>query len=84
MFKKLLPKEEKYFDDFKDMIGYIEEMADHTEKIFQFEEVQTHILKMKPLELRCDETAAKITKRLNKTYITPFDQRRYFCTYKTT
>ena len=38
MFKKLLPKEEKYFEDFKDMIGYIEEMADHTEKIFRFED----------------------------------------------
>jgi len=82
MFKKLLPKEEKYFDDFKDMIGYIEEMADHTEKIFQFEEVQTHILKMKPLELRCDETAAKITKRLNKTYITPFDREDIFALIK--
>ena len=82
MFKKLLPKEEKYFEDFKDMIGYIEEMADHTEKIFQFEEVQTHILKMKPLELRCDETAAKITKRLNKTYITPFDREDIFALIK--
>ena len=37
MFKKLLPKEEKYFEDFKDMIGFIEEMADNTEKIFRFE-----------------------------------------------
>ena len=82
MFKKLLPKEEKYFDDFKDMIGYIEEMADHTEKIFQFEEVQTHILKMKPLELRCDEIASKITKRLNKTYITPFDREDIFALIK--
>ncbi|MBE0538178.1 MAG: DUF47 family protein, partial [Ignavibacterium sp.] len=62
--------------------GYIEEMADHTEKIFQFEEVQTHILKMKPLELRCDETAAKITKRLNKTYITPFDREDIFALIK--
>lgn len=82
MFKKLLPKEEKYFEDFKDMIGFIEEMADNTEKIFQFEEVQTHILKMKPLELRCDETAAKITKRLNKTYITPFDREDIFALIK--
>ena len=45
MFKKLLPKEEKYFDDFKDMIGYIEEMADHTEKIFQFEDSTNSYLK---------------------------------------
>ena len=82
MFKKLLPKEEKYFEDFKDMIGYIEEMANHTEKIFEFDDIQTHILKMKPLELRCDETAAKITKRLNKTYITPFDREDIFALIK--
>jgi uncharacterized protein Yka (UPF0111/DUF47 family) len=82
MFKKLLPKEEKYFEDFKDMIGFIEEMADHTEKIFSFDEPQMHILKMKPLELRCDETAAKITKRLNKTYITPFDREDIFALVK--
>jgi hypothetical protein len=82
MFKKLLPKEEKYFEDFKEMIGFIEEMADHTEKIFRFDDTQNHILKMKPLELRCDETAAKITKRLNKTYITPFDREDIFALIK--
>jgi uncharacterized protein Yka (UPF0111/DUF47 family) len=82
MFKKLLPKEEKYFDDFKEMISFIEDMAVHTEKIFSFDEHQTHILKMKPLELRCDEIASKITKRLNKTYITPFDREDIFALIK--
>ena len=82
MFKKLLPKEEKYFEDFKEMITYIEEMADHTEKVFAFNDPQNHILKMKPLELRCDEITAKITKRLNKTYITPFDREDIFALIK--
>jgi len=82
MFKKLLPKEEKYFEDFKDMISLIEEMADHTEKIFQFEDQQGHILKMKPLEVRCDEITSKITKRLNKTFITPFDREDIFALVK--
>jgi uncharacterized protein Yka (UPF0111/DUF47 family) len=82
MFKKLLPKEEKYFEDFKEMIGFIQEMADHTEKVFAFEDPQNHILKMKPLELRCDETASKITKRLNKTFITPFDREDIFALIK--
>lgn len=82
MFKKLLPKEEKYFEDFKEMIGFIEEMAAHTEKIFQFEDIQAHILKMKPLELRCDESTSKITKRLNKTFITPFDREDIFALVK--
>jgi hypothetical protein len=82
MFKKLLPKEEKYFEDFKDMISLIEEMAVHTEKIFQFEDQQDHILKMKPLEVRCDEITSKITKRLNKTFITPFDREDIFALVK--
>ena len=82
MFKKLLPKEEKYFEDFKEMITHIEEMADHTEKVFAFDDPQNHILKMKPLELRCDEITAKITKRLNKTYITPFDREDIFALIK--
>jgi len=82
MFKKLLPKEEKYFEDFKVMISLIEEMAVHTEKIFQFENQQDHILKMKPLEVRCDEITYKITKRLNKTFITPFDREDIFALVK--
>ena len=82
MFKKLLPKEEKYFEEFKEMINFIEEMAAYTEKIFSFDDPQTYILKMKPLELRCDETAYKITKRLNKTFITPFDREDIFALIK--
>jgi len=82
MFKNLLPKEEKYFEDFKGMIALIEEMALHTEKIFQFEDQQAHILKMKPLEVRCDEIAYKITKRLNKSFITPFDREDIFALVK--
>lgn len=82
MFKKLLPKEEKYFEDFKLMISLIEEMALHTEKIFQFDDQQTRLLKMKPLEVRCDEITYKITKRLNKTFITPFDREDIFALIK--
>ena len=82
MFKKLLPKEEKYFEDFKEMIGFILQMAEHTEKVFAFDEPQNHILQMKPLELRCDEITSKITKRLNKTFITPFDREDIFALIK--
>jgi len=82
MFKILIPKEEKYFEDFKVMIGFIEEMAYLTEKIFQFEDPKSHILKMKPLELRCDELSSKITKRLNKTFLTPFDREDIFALVK--
>lgn len=79
MFKKLLPKEEKYFDNFKEMITHIGEMAQLTHQLFSSEDIDMNILlKIKPLELRCDEITSKVVKRLNKTYITPFDREDIF------
>ncbi|MDY0082648.1 MAG: DUF47 family protein [Ignavibacteriaceae bacterium] len=82
MFKKFLPKEEKYFENFKEMIFHIEDMARYAVKIFEFEDVQSYILKMKPLEELCDEITYKITHRLNKTFITPFDREDIFALTK--
>ena len=79
MFKNLLPKEEKYFDNFKEMITHISEMAKTTHQLFSSEKVDWNLLlKIKPLELRCDEITSKVVKRLNKTYITPFDREDIF------
>lgn len=79
MLKKLLPKEEKYFDNFKEMITHIGEMARITNELFSSEKIDHDLLlKIKPLELRCDEITSKVTKRLNKTYITPFDREDIF------
>jgi hypothetical protein len=83
MFNKLLPKEEKYFEDFRNMIAYIDEMAHHVNNLFSLEKVDKDILlKIKPLELRCDELSYKIIKRLNKTFITPFDREDIFTLVK--
>jgi uncharacterized protein len=79
MFKKLLPKEEKYFDNFKEMITHIGEMANLTHQLYSSENIdRSLLLKIKPLELRCDEITSKVVKRLNKTYITPFDREDIF------
>ncbi len=75
MLKILMPKEEKYFEDFKEMIHHIGQMAEWTNQIFSSDEInQNLILKIKPLEVRCDEIYSKVVKRLNKTFITPFDR----------
>jgi uncharacterized protein len=83
MLKKLLPKEEKYFEDFNEMITHISEMAKYTNQLFS-SEVSDHslLLKIKPLEQRCDELSSKIVKRLNKTFITPFDREDIFALVK--
>jgi len=75
MFNKLLPKEEKYFEDFNELVNYLKEMANITHSFFSAPEYDTEIfLKLKPLEKRCDEVSNKIQKRLNKSFITPFDR----------
>jgi hypothetical protein len=75
MLKALLPKEEKYFDDFREMISHIQQMAKYTEDLFTEGSVdKNHYLNIKPLELRCDEISSRVVKRLNKTFITPFDR----------
>jgi uncharacterized protein len=79
MLKHLIPKEEKYFDDFKEMISHISEMAKYTNQLFSSDLIdQSLLLKIKPLEQRCDELSSKIIKRLNKTFITPFDREDIF------
>jgi uncharacterized protein len=83
MLKKLLPKEEKYFEDFKEMISHIEEMAILTHQLFSSNNPDRDLLlKIKPLEHRCDEVSNKVIKRLNKTFITPFDREDIFTLIK--
>ncbi|MBZ0199324.1 MAG: DUF47 family protein [Ignavibacteriaceae bacterium] len=78
-FSKLLPKEEKYFENFKEMIGDISEMADEVYNLFSADVPDKNImLRVKPIESRCDAIEAKIIKRLNKTFITPFDREDVF------
>ena len=83
MFEKLMPKEEKYFDNFRGMISYIREMAELTHKLFSADQPDKNLLlKIKPLENRCDDLSNKVIKRLNKTFITPFDREDIFTLIK--
>lgn len=75
MFPKLLPKEEKYFEYFNDMIAHIRDMADLTHSLFSTIPYQSELLlRIKSLEKRCDEILSKVVKQLNKTFVTPFDR----------
>jgi len=79
MFRKLLPKEEKYFENFRMMVQHLTDMADLTLKLFSSETFDKNIiLEIKPIERRCDEITSKIFKRLNQTFITPFDREDIF------
>lgn len=83
MFKKLMPKEEKYFENFNEMVKHLDEIARSTHDFFSASSYDKDAyLKLKPIEKRCDEITSKVTKRLNKTYITPFDREDIFTLIK--
>ncbi|MDH7514989.1 MAG: DUF47 family protein [Bacteroidota bacterium] len=75
LLQKLLPKEEKYFEHFNDMIAHIREMAEAAHAFLSEHPYDPELLlKLKPLEVRCDEINHKVVKHLNKTFVTPFDR----------
>ena len=82
MLKILLPKEEKYFEDFNEMLLYLKEMAQINLNIFSSDDPNSNISKIKPLEVKCDEVTTRITNRLNSTFITPFDREDIFALIK--
>jgi len=83
MFKKLLPKEEKYFEAFKEIISYVQEIAQLVHDFFSADTYDKDIfLKLKPIEKRCNEITSKVIKRLNKTFITPLDREDIFSLIK--
>jgi uncharacterized protein Yka (UPF0111/DUF47 family) len=83
MLKRFLPKEERYFDHFNDMIGHIAEMAAITKEMFSQEVFNTDLLlQLKPLERRCDDVLTTVVKQLNKSFITPFDREDIFSLIK--
>ncbi len=73
--RNILPKEEKYFEHFNDIISHIGEMAKLTHQYFsELPYAPDILLTLKPLEKRCDEITNKVVKQLNKTFVTPFDR----------
>ncbi len=72
----ILPKEEQYFGLFSQMTSYIYDASRAlvemlSDKSGNFEE---HSRRIKAIEHQCDELTHKISTRLNKSFITPFDR----------
>lgn len=83
MLKRFLPKEEHYYDDFYAMISHIHDMAAITHQLIRGEGNQMDLLlKLKPLEKRCDEILTKVVIKLNESFITPFDREDIFTLIK--
>lgn len=71
----LLPREDKYFSMLNQLAGQVRQGGELFVKIF--EDYQNHARygeQIKGIEVSCDELAAKITQKLNSTFITPIDR----------
>jgi predicted phosphate transport protein (TIGR00153 family) len=72
---RLLPKEDKYFDLFNRVASNITGAAQLLQQLFNdFERRAAYADQIKQLEHACDDLTHDIVKRLNQTFITPFDR----------
>ena len=72
----LIPKEEQYFALFRQMTSHIYDAATKLAEMLAGKpsEFQTHLESIKAIEHQCDELTHSISKKLNTSFITPFDR----------
>lgn len=79
-FFNILPKEEEYFALFSQMTGRIQEASGALVEMMQDtgENFEAYSRRIKDAEHACDELTHRITTKLNKSFITPFDREDIF------
>jgi len=72
----LIPKEEQYFGLFRQMTSHIYDAASKLAEMLagKQSEFQKHLESIKAIEHQCDELTHSISKKLNTSFITPFDR----------
>jgi predicted phosphate transport protein (TIGR00153 family) len=72
----LIPKEEQYFALFRQMTSHIYDAASKLAEMLggKADDFQTHLDSIKAIEHQCDELTHSISKKLNTSFITPFDR----------
>ena len=73
---RLLPREDEYFALFAQMTAKIQEGSDALLEMLQgsSDKFEAQAKRIKDAEHACDELTHKITTKLNKSFITPFDR----------
>lgn len=76
----LLPREDEYFVFFSEMTGKIQLASNQLVEMMGSERgsFEAHVKRIKDIEHECDELTHKITTKLNKSFITPFDREDIF------
>ncbi|HEY2866686.1 MAG TPA: DUF47 family protein [Pyrinomonadaceae bacterium] len=72
----LLPREDEYFDLFTEITGKIQEATNLLIRMVSEDNVDfiAYARQIKDVEHGCDEITHRITTKLNKSFITPFDR----------
>lgn len=72
----LLPKEDEYFSFFSQITGKIQEASDGLVDMLNDDHTnfEKHTKRIKDAEHYCDDLTHKVTTKLNKSFITPFDR----------
>ena len=72
----LIPKEEQYFNLFRQMTSHIYDAASGLAEMLadKQESFPQHLKKIKAIEHECDELTHSISTKLNTSFITPFDR----------
>lgn len=72
----LIPKEEQYFALFRQMTSHIYDAASKLAEMLagKAEDFQSRLDNIKAIEHACDELTHSISKKLNTSFITPFDR----------
>lgn len=72
---RLMPKEEKFFDLFKDSAKNLLKGAEALKDLVNnYQEVEEKVRRIKEIEHKGDEIIHEIIDKLNKTFITPLDR----------
>lgn len=75
MFKKLLPREERYFEYFNDLATLLEEIASDVDKLYsEVKNTEEVVSVLKEKEHKCDKITSAVRHQLNHTFVTPFDR----------
>jgi uncharacterized protein len=72
----LIPKEEQYFGLFRQMTSHIYDAASKLKEMLDDKQgdFPAHLRQIKAIEHACDELTHSISKKLNSSFITPFDR----------
>ncbi|NPV12545.1 MAG: DUF47 family protein [Ignavibacteria bacterium] len=75
MLKKLIPKEEKYFEYFNQLASLLSEIAGDVYKLYtDVKDIDSIVSNLKNKEHQCDKITSSVRHQLNHTFVTPFDR----------